>query len=309
VAVLFCANCGAPLEENDRFCLNCGSSVDSQGEETAEEDWSQSSPPLFTQTDASNQPSANTTKMILMGGAAILAVILLVGVYFSLPKLFGRNDQSGGQQQVAVEPGQSAAPESSTDDAIDDVVAGSSVSDQAPDSTSAQQEPATRVEEVISRATVSASSVFPHEIESDTGIGYDYYPEYILDGNFETAWIEGVDGSGKNEWIQISLPEEATVSGFYIQNGFWRREDRLAQNNRITQLRVEFSDGTSEELRLSDPVAGLWREQVSGGSAGLGERIVFSQSHETSYVRLVVIDVVRGSKWDDTAISGIQLFS
>ena|GEM_PF-7074186 len=153
-------------------------------------------------------------------------------------------------------------------------------------------------------SSVTASSVLPPWTEPSTGSQFHYLPYHAIDGNMNTIWSENVSGSGIDEWIQIDFVRPVKLSGMYIKNGYWRLPERLVQNNRLKRIRVEFSDGTSEEFSLYDTATWNYYELIWTQ----GERIEFSVPCETTYVRIVILEVYRGTTWDDTCLTGVELF-
>ncbi|ABR47928.1 von Willebrand factor, type A [Alkaliphilus metalliredigens QYMF] len=153
-------------------------------------------------------------------------------------------------------------------------------------------------------SSVTASSTLEPQVEIFTNLRFDYLPYHAIDQSSNTAWVEGASGDGIGEWIRIDFLRPTTLSGMYIRNGYWRTAERLRQNNRIKRIRIEFSNGSSEEFNLSDPVNQNFNELLIGN----GQRLDFITSHTTSYVKLEILEVYRGDRWRDTCISDILLF-
>jgi hypothetical protein len=161
----------------------------------------------------------------------------------------------------------------------------------------------TLTKEDIASAQASASTVLEREYD-EYDRPYDYYPEFTLDGDYTSAWFEGVEGNGINEWLRIDFASEVPLTGINIRNGYWISEDRVTKNNRIKFLRIDFSDGSSEEFSLDDPAL----ENYSSLIRGNGQEIVFAEVHDTRYVKITILDVYPGSKWQDTGISDVSFF-
>jgi hypothetical protein len=161
------------------------------------------------------------------------------------------------------------------------------------------------VETRIVAPTARASSEYEPEIESTTGRYYEYNPINLCDGNEDSAWFEGVEGDGSGEWVEFSWPISVTLTALYIENGTWKNETRLEENNRIKRIRITFGDGSFEDFALKDPVPSGFFET----DGVRGEKITFKESHETAMVRLTILETYAGSRWDDTAITEVSFLS
>ncbi|PIU67790.1 MAG: hypothetical protein COS84_03460 [Armatimonadetes bacterium CG07_land_8_20_14_0_80_40_9] len=124
-------------------------------------------------------------------------------------------------------------------------------------------------------------------------------PWQVIDGDKETAWNEGVEGSGRGEWIRLDFPSPRDVIKVGVIPGFNKIKedkwgDRFYKNNRVKEAILIFSDGTSRLVKFKDS-----REM---------QYIYFSPPVKTSFVKLVIEDIFPGSKYDDTAISEIEVW-
>ena len=143
-------------------------------------------------------------------------------------------------------------------------------------------------EDILSIAGTNESSIL-----TDSS-GKDYSAVNVLDGDCSTTWAEGVDGSGIGEWIELDLGEINTITDIEIVNGLVNDNDGYYKNNRVKDVRFEFSDGTSQTATLDD-------------DEKYAQTIHLSESVQTSYVRIVVESVYSGSEYDDTCISSVNL--
>ena len=152
---------------------------------------------------------------------------------------------------------------------------------------------------------ISASSTLAAQpSDLDGGAIFEYLPYHAFDGAKETTWAEASNGDGVGEWLQIDFARATPVSGFEIMNGYWRLDQRLFENNRVKRIRVDFSDGESEEFTLADPVSGEYQPTLTSS----GERLAFAKTHLTTDVRFTILEVYPGNRWNDTCITNISLF-
>jgi hypothetical protein len=120
-----------------------------------------------------------------------------------------------------------------------------------------------------------------------------YAASNLGDGKASSAWFEGVDGSGLNEWVQADLGGEKAVSGFTVWAGWWYTASQWTHYNRPKVLLVEFSDGTSQEFTLQDAYA----PQV----------FELAAARKTTTLKFKVKSDFSSDAYPDTAISEIQI--
>ncbi len=139
----------------------------------------------------------------------------------------------------------------------------------------------------VLKPTWSASSVAP------TVDNQSYGASNLGDGKASSAWFEGVDGSGLNEWVQADLGAEKAVTGFTVWAGWWYTSSQWTHYNRPKALLVEFSDGTTQEFTLQDSYTPQAFELPS--------------ARKTSTVKFKIKSDFTSDAYQDTAISEIQI--
>jgi len=128
--------------------------------------------------------------------------------------------------------------------------------------------------------------------------GYRFDADQLRDGSLNTSW-QPLDkrrgGVGQKVTLGFRVPHQ--VSAISIANGF-QRQDKLGDlfllNNRARALRLIFSDGSQQRLELGEKDRGSVRFDFK-------PRIVKS-------LELEVLSIWRGEKWNDLAISEIEIF-
>lgn len=72
----------------------------------------------------------------------------------------------------------------------------------------------------------------------------DYSPMLAFDGNYRTAWIEGADGNGAGEWVEMEFQEAIHLEKIYILTGFHKTHadfgDLFPMNARLKSAVLEF---------------------------------------------------------------------
>ena len=145
---------------------------------------------------------------------------------------------------------------------------------------------------LTSLASMSASSF----LRTDRWGQYQAW--MAVDGSRETAWVEGAAGAGIGEWIMLTFPGTIEIHSIGMDIGYNRNADTFAKNNRIKRATLIFSNGERIELGFADR-RGL---QTIPLVRAPGPNI------ETTYVKVVIEEVYRGSRYDDTCLSEIEVW-
>ena len=139
----------------------------------------------------------------------------------------------------------------------------------------------------VKPAGVEASSY----LVSDKGEAYE--GKGVADGKLDNGWLEGDDSSGLGSWVKLDLGGEKTVTGLKIWNGYWITHDFWTRHNRAKEIEVEFSDGSKETFTLADEMK--------------PDQVRFKSPKATSSVKVKFKSVYRGSTFNDTGFSEIQV--
>lgn len=132
----------------------------------------------------------------------------------------------------------------------------------------------------------------------------DYSAGFAMDGNTNTAWVEGAKGNGVDEWIRIDFIDiqndweeieiSRGISAISLSNGYSKSKDAYYSNNRVKRIKIEFSDGTSLIKELEDNVLAP-------------QKIDFGKTVSTKYLKIIVMDIYKGEKYNDACISEIRI--
>lgn len=126
--------------------------------------------------------------------------------------------------------------------------------------------------------------------------GYgSYKADYAVDGDIDTSWVEGAEGTGEGEWIKLKADSPQLVSKVRVLGGYNKAKDLFAQNFQPAVLRVSFSDGSSYTLQCPEGYR-QWAELEIPPT-------------ETSFVKITIERVYPNSIDDayDTCISEIEV--
>ena len=127
----------------------------------------------------------------------------------------------------------------------------------------------------------------------------NYHPSYVLDENPATAWVEGADGFGENEAITLPLTvRRARAIRLRIWNGYQKSMHLWTKNAMPQRVRITVLDGDAEEV--------VSTERELARQLGPQEVVVeLPRGRGLAAVRLTILSVYEGEKYDDTCISDI----
>lgn len=124
----------------------------------------------------------------------------------------------------------------------------------------------------------------------------DYSPMRAFDGDWRTSWIEGVDGDGIGEWLEVEFAEPIYIKKIYVITGFHKTHadfgDIFTLNSRLRSATIEFDDNREVEVNFLDT--------KEPQMIDLGDGIV------TKTVHLTIKEAYPGTEWDDLCISEIM---
>jgi Mg-chelatase subunit ChlD len=139
-----------------------------------------------------------------------------------------------------------------------------------------------------SGANISASSqLIENNRPSDA-----YRAAHLADGKDSTCWAEGAEGPGIGEWVQFGFDTPKTVKALKIIAGYPKTAAVFQANNRVKKVMIVFSDGESQTATLAD------QKEF--------QRVLIDRDKPTRFVKLVIMEVYKGTKYDDTCVSEVE---
>lgn len=126
-----------------------------------------------------------------------------------------------------------------------------------------------------------------------------YGSENIGDLNYETAWVEGVDGDGIGEHIEFNFPpSHPRITTVIIANGFVKSREIWKNNARVKQLKMYLNTKPFAILNVKDVYAvQTFNIQTIGKERNLGL--------SPDSIKFEISAVYKGDKYNDTAITEI----
>jgi hypothetical protein len=122
-----------------------------------------------------------------------------------------------------------------------------------------------------------------------------------MDGDLNTAWVEGGPGYGQGEYLWLYLTVNygpgAYFSGFAINNGYCKSSESWNENSRVRALAIYINDILVERVVLSDTPD--------------RQTFTFPTSYYVTKSDVIIFEideVYMGTTYSDTAISELDLF-
>ena len=138
--------------------------------------------------------------------------------------------------------------------------------------------------DTVQSARICASSM----LQPQGGGKYNYRMKNVT-RNDGAAWVENHKSYGIGEWLLFDFNQPKTVSSIKFNNGYTRTEKVFHSNSRVAKITLEFSNGEKHQMNLQD--------------IRTTQSFSFPQQHNVKWVKIVIKDVYRGTKYSDTALS------
>lgn len=147
--------------------------------------------------------------------------------------------------------------------------------------------------------TISTSSTLK------TYKGIKYSAKNIHDLNYKTAWIEGVSGYGIGESITYHFPpQNPRITDIIIVNGYVKSQTAWQENSRVKKLKMYVDNKPFAILNLADS---RQEQTFKFDPLGYGDRVNWEQLQTKPWwtIKFEILEVYKGDKYDDTAITEI----
>ena len=336
---MFCIYCGKEIADDSKFCTYCGKTINNDVAKAvsstsdkrvgkAEKTGKQSALSEAANKSAeSNKSNSGIVKSIIC--VAICLVLLIVGGAF-IYKIINDDMLSGmSNTEYEAESHDKHSKASEEDKVIEEVKADEDKEEAEPDDSEeieaeveeVEEEPVV-VQEEVEEETVREEVAEPEAIrkalnivdtssssklnaKSKDNATYDSWN--VCDGRFETAWVEGVDGSGSGESLTVVLDEPHVISDLIIYNGYLKTKRRYAINGQVTRMRIDYNNGYYQDVQLNTMYPE--EEEYYFAYDELNPTAIQSEcDRETDRITFTILEAERGSKYEDTAISEIEIY-
>jgi len=159
-------------------------------------------------------------------------------------------------------------------------------------------------------AKVQASSI----LKTDAVNRFNYEPKNLFDNDLNTAWVEGAAGGGVGEWAEVQFEKGVNIEAIGIINGYTKNEAIYKANNRIRKVRldVEFDDSRPGDVYPNSIDLDLTEKQFNELNRNVQAPFIswlqdYGMGRAVSKIRLTILEVAKGTKYDDSCISELYL--
>lgn len=147
----------------------------------------------------------------------------------------------------------------------------------------------------------------------------NYPAKQAFDGNYATTWVPEKNGIG--EWIELSVDTPFSLGALLIVGGYTKSKEIYYANNRLKKIKVEYIKGAHYDERSDEngefiidfPDAPFPENVPSFLYLSLSQKPSFATDFgDMSFgilkkMRITILEVYRGEKYNDTCISEILL--
>lgn len=283
----FCEKCGTKIESVASYsfdskvkCPRCGTAVNSGARFCEACGCDLTAPePRISRSTAKKEKKKDTALIILIVTLAAVILVCAVAIIFIFSGNSSDEDSSISKKHS----------EEYEEDADEEALKPKKAKKDKEETSKTQKEEAEEYYGAPKFDFVKASSTLPSQGSND------YYASKAADDNAATAWTEGAEGSGEGETLTFYSNSKQKVSKIKILNGYCKNEELYFKNNRIQHIRISFSDGSSITKKLDD---NFFQYNI----IELDEPVICTT------VTFSIIDVYRGTTYDDTCISEVEFY-
>lgn len=287
---MYCKNCGAKNEPDAVFCAECGAPMEEQTQ-------AEPMPTIEPISSADESQKSSGKKIPILPVVLTLIIVALVCVV-----IFLWTRGNSAEEAVSSQTGEAeAVEEDSKETDVDDAEAS-----KAEDAEETEASEASEVTGEVSMKVLESSPDLNGYVKAGVGSAeasseiyqekYDNSAWSAFDGDEVTSWQENAAGSGVGEWLCGTFAGEYQVKYIGLKVGNWRDSNRFWGNNRPTELEISIG-GHSETVYLSDEMKEQWIE--------------LSEACKASDITITIRNVVRGdnSEWNEACISEVEVYA
>lgn len=152
--------------------------------------------------------------------------------------------------------------------------------------------------------------IYPSGIEVSSYLTDDYgtySADNMIDGDYSTAWADGVSGTGVGETITIHFDEKKLVNGIDIVNGYTKDWETYYKNGKVSSVKVDFGNDRVFDYDMSYIDEGDDVSESGDIAEKCLSKITCNEPISTDQITITITGAVAGTKYDDTCISEISI--
>ncbi|MDE6362718.1 MAG: zinc-ribbon domain-containing protein [Lachnospiraceae bacterium] len=288
-----CRACGAPLRENVRFCTRCGTRVQTNSQDNVQHGEKETRNP----DEKKSKGRLGGISVPLITVLTVSAVIIIFVLISIAPKRNEKDFLADMQEDTMQQ--EDEAPIAETDKGIEiekDISAADTSQKNTIGNTMSEMP---EKPEIIQLNPSYVRSIYASSELTDTT--KTYKAETLLDGDRETCWSEGADGTGEGEYIYIEFTCPVYLSEISFLNGYMKNESVYHANGKIKRALISV-DGEDFEAEFCD-----WQyDQVEYSL--YTDNFVFDEPVRTQYLQITILEGQKGTKYDDICVTETDLW-
>lgn len=134
---------------------------------------------------------------------------------------------------------------------------------------------------------------------SPPGQTVNYDVKNLFDRKMDTAWVEGKEGNGIGESVNMSFENPVQVDRLGIAAGYHKTREIYYNNNRVAEAEVYINGSFFRRLTFPDEFVSYWEGPYAYDLIDVGMKV--------ENLKLVITKVHPGRKYQDTCISHMIL--
>ena len=136
-----------------------------------------------------------------------------------------------------------------------------------------------------------------YKIKASSSLGDSYKAEFANDLSYKTAWVEGKKDEGIGEYLEYYFKNDSPrITEIIISNGYMKSEETWKNNNRVKKIKLYVNGVPLGVLNLKDSRTD---QHFSVGTLG------HNKNGTDLILKFEILEVYKGSKYNDTAITEI----
>ena len=136
-----------------------------------------------------------------------------------------------------------------------------------------------------------------YKIKASSSLGDSYKVEFANDLSYKTAWVEGKKDEGIGEYLEYYFKNDSPrITEIIISNGYMKSEETWKNNNRVKKIKLYVNGVPLGVLNLKDSRTD---QHFSVGTLG------HNKNGTDLILKFEILEVYKGSKYNDTAITEI----
>ena len=134
-----------------------------------------------------------------------------------------------------------------------------------------------------------------------------YIATNACDGDFTTAWVEGVAGNGEGQSITLYLDGVHNISRLKIYNGYLKTKRRYVINGKATSVTIDYGNGYIQTVHMHNHPFPEEEKNFEPYELNF-TAVIPEQEVSTDAITIIIDEADAGSLYEDTAISEVFIF-